>query len=264
MSDSAPVQQFPQPLTKEAATWAITSLAARPARLSAIVIDDLIDRIVSGEYPPDTLLPPEPVLCQTFDVSRSVVREALKMLEEKGLVTVRQGQGTLVADPGEWNLLDPAVLAAVVRHDEQREVVDDVSQVRAALEGRMAARAATMRTDGDLRLLRGLARELEEALALDDIPRYLRLDARIHDELMRISGNRLARAVVHSIHEQAKLSSGYNDPTVEELRYTHRGHLAIFDQIEAGDTEGAAEAMREHIISMWHRKRERSVRPKTL
>src|SRR5579872_502849 len=111
MSDSVPTQQLPQPVTGDAATWAIASLVARPARLSAIVISELIDRIVSGEYSPGSLLPPEPALCQLFDVSRSVVREALKVLEEKGLVTVRQGQGTLVAGPGEWNLLDPAVLA---------------------------------------------------------------------------------------------------------------------------------------------------------
>jgi GntR family transcriptional regulator, galactonate operon transcriptional repressor len=253
MSDAVPAQRLPQSLPDGGTTWTIQSLAARPARLSAVVIQVLVNRIVSGEYLSEALLPPEPALCQSFEVSRSVVREALKVLEEKGLVTVRQGHGTLVADSGEWNLLDPIVLAAMVRHDEQREVVDDLVEVRAALEARMAARAASSRTDDDLRRLRELVRELGEALEED--PRYLALDTRFHDELMRIPSNRLARAVVHSIHDQARSSAWYNDHTAEDLRFTHRGHLAILEQIEAGDQDGAAEAMRQHIISMWHRKR---------
>lgn len=257
MSDVVPAPRLPQPLPDGRATWTIESLAARPLRLSAVVIEVLVNRIVSGEYPPDGLLPPEPVLCQSFEVSRSVVREALKVLQEKGLVTVRQGHGTLIADFGEWNLLDPVVLAAVVRHDQQREVVDDLVEVRAALEARMAARAALARTDDDLRRLRELVQALGEALEED--PRYLVLDTRFHDELMRISSNRLARAVVHSIHEQARSSAWYNDHTAEDLRFTHRGHLAILEQIEAGDEDGAAEAMRQHIISMWHRKRRGSL-----
>jgi GntR family transcriptional regulator, galactonate operon transcriptional repressor len=257
MSDVVPTQRLPQPLPDGQATWTMESLAARPARLSAVVIDVLVDRIVSGEYSPDGLLPPEPALCRSFEVSRSVVREALKVLQEKGLVIVRQGHGTLVAAFGEWNLLDPVVLAAVVRHDEQREVVDDLVEVRAALEARMAARAASTRTDGDLWRLRELVQELGEALG--DDPRYLALDTRFHDELMRISSNRLARAVVHSIHDQARSSAWYHDHTAEDLRFTHRGHLAILEQIEASDQDGAAEAMRQHIISMWHRKRRGSL-----
>jgi DNA-binding FadR family transcriptional regulator len=254
MSDPAPARQLP-PLPDDGAAW---TLAGRPARLSVVVIDVLADRIVSGEYPPGCLLPPEPALCRSFDVSRSVVREALKALDEKGLVTVRQGHGTLVADPENWNLLDPVVLAAVVRHDEQCQVIDDLVEVRATLEASMAARAAALRTDADLQHLRGLVRELEAAMG--ELAPYRALDTRFHDELMRISGNRLARAIVHSIHEQARSSAGYNDQAIDDLRVTHRGHVAILAQIESGDQTGAATAMREHIISMWQRKRERSVR----
>src|SRR5690349_17403486 len=82
--------------------WPVRSLAGRPARLSVVVVGVLADAIVSGRYPSGSLLPPEPALCQSFDVSRSVVREALKALEEKGLVHARQGHGTTITPPDEW------------------------------------------------------------------------------------------------------------------------------------------------------------------
>src|SRR5947209_6052906 len=79
--------------------------SARPARLAIPVVAALVDRIVGGAIPPGALLPPEPVLCASFGVSRSVIREGVKMLEEKGLARARQGQGTTVAPADEWNLL---------------------------------------------------------------------------------------------------------------------------------------------------------------
>ena len=68
----------------------------RPASLGKALTGELVERIVRGVHPPGSSLPPEPVLCETFSVSRTVVREAVKILQEKGLVQVRQGAGTMV------------------------------------------------------------------------------------------------------------------------------------------------------------------------
>ena len=67
--------------------------AGRPANLASALAAELVGRIVGGRHPPGTSLPPEPALCQTFSVSRTVVREAVKMLQEKGLVQVPDGVG---------------------------------------------------------------------------------------------------------------------------------------------------------------------------
>jgi DNA-binding FadR family transcriptional regulator len=257
MPDQLPVQRFRTSRDEAAPAPTPPAPAARPARLSVVVIEVLVDRIVAGDYPPGGLLPPEPVLCQSFEVSRSVVREALKLLEEKGLVTVRRGHGTVVTEAEDWNLMDPVVLAATVRHDETRVVIDDLVEVRAALEADMAARAATMCTPAELGQLHALVDELGAVLA--EPARYLAVDIRFHDELMRISGNRLARAVVRAIHEQARSSAGYADPYPEDLKLTHRGHLTILERIEAKDRDGAAEAMRDHIVSMWRCRRRRGL-----
>src|SRR3954470_6032425 len=136
------------------------SMSKRPARLSVLVVEAIVDAIVSGRYPPGTLLPPEPVLCQSFDVSRSVVREAMKLLEEKGLARARQGHGTTVSPPDEWNMLDPAVLEAAIRADETMEILHALVEVRVALESAMARTAAQSMGEADLAELGKLVEEM--------------------------------------------------------------------------------------------------------
>ena len=95
-----------------------TGYVARPARhrppLSVAVIEQLCTHdIVTERYRPGTALPSADSLCDTFRVSRTVIREAITSLAEKGLVAPRQGWGTIVLDPSHWSLLDPMVLDAL-------------------------------------------------------------------------------------------------------------------------------------------------------
>ena len=122
----------------------------RPTRLSAAVLSTIIDNIVSGALLPDSALPNERELCEAFGVSRSVIRESVKVLEEKGLVRVKQGQGTTVTAPEQWNLLDPLVLEASIRFDETLRTLDDLIDVRVGLESQMTRRAAQVMSDGQL------------------------------------------------------------------------------------------------------------------
>ena len=152
------------------------------------MISVLVDEIISGRYPSGSLLPPEPELCRSFDVSRSVVREAMKALEEKGLARARQGRGTTITSPNEWNLLDPIVLEATIRADDTMEVLDELVDVRAALESDMARAAARLMSDADLAELKVLLVELHGQV--HDAARYQETDTRYHDVIMRCSGNR--------------------------------------------------------------------------
>src|SRR5689334_23308752 len=70
----------------------------RSGRLGDTVVTYLVDRIVAGEYEVDSALPTEPELCEEFGVSRTVVRESIKLLEEKGLVRATPGRGTRVLE----------------------------------------------------------------------------------------------------------------------------------------------------------------------
>ena len=245
-----------QHLPGDGKTWTIASLAARPARLSEVLVSVLVDRIVSGEYPSGHLLPPEPTLCQSFDVSRSVVREAVKVLEEKGLARARQGHGTTITSSDEWNLLDPVVLDAAIRHDDTMQVLDDVVEVRAALECDMVRAAAQRMTSADLEELGRLLRELESEITTPE--RYYETDTRYHDFILRCSGNRLGRSIIRSIHPYARASSRYSPPAEEEdLRQSQQGHAAIYQHLARRDGEGAAAAMEEHITGSWTVRKQR-------
>src|SRR6476646_7681953 len=89
----------------------------RPGRLAEVVVDDLARQIVGGQHAENDVLPNEPALCDQFGMSRTVVREALKMLEERGLVRIEQGRGTTVQPRGSWDLLDSVVLRLALAHD---------------------------------------------------------------------------------------------------------------------------------------------------
>ena len=251
VSDSPEVGRASRPLPDDGNGW---SIAGRPARLSVVVVDALVDAIVSGRYPSGSLLPPEPVLCQSFDVSRSVVREAMKLLEEKGLARARQGHGTTISPPDEWNMLDPAVLDAAIRADETMQILDALVDVRVALESAMARTAAQSMSDADLAELGELLEEMTSQL--HDPERYLATDARYHDFIMRCSGNRLGRSVIRTIHPHARASSRYNPPADEEsIQLAHAGHTAIYEQLRRRDPEAAAAAMQEHIRKTWRLRR---------
>src|SRR3954453_14038228 len=122
----------------------------RPGRLASVVVEELVHAIVSGKLGEGEILPTEPTLCEEFGFSRTVIREALKLLEERGLVRVEQGRGTTVQPRDAWNLLDPVVLAIALAHDREMSLLGNLVAVRAVLEREMAAAAASRLTAEEL------------------------------------------------------------------------------------------------------------------
>ena len=170
---------------------AMTAWPRRPARLGHAVVATLAGQVVSGALPEGAALPPEPVLGETFGVSRSVIRESLKVLEEKSLVVVRQGYGTTVQGRDQWQLLDPLVLKAVIEFDSTLAIFDDLIEVRATLESQMARRAANRLTEAQLNELKAYLDHLDGLIP--DPMEYGRAELAYHDAITRFSGNQLAR-----------------------------------------------------------------------
>lgn len=225
----------------------------RPARLAVAVIEELVDRVVSGAFPAGSTLPTEHALCEAFGVSRSVVREAIKSLETMGLVRVQQGQGTTARPLSDWELLNPTVLSAVVRRDAELSILDDLVDVRRALESQMAAQAAAKADAEERGLVTARMRELHEAI--DDAERYGRADVAFHDAILAASGNRLGRAIIHVLTEQAYRSLRYiGEPTIEERRLSNVAHEEIHDAVVLGDEQRAATLMDDHILGAWLRR----------
>jgi GntR family galactonate operon transcriptional repressor len=240
-------------------TGSLRPVGERPSRRADAVVSDLLERIVSGDLRPADLVPTEPSLCEAYSVSRTVAREAVKTLEEKGLLTARQGIGTLVSPQEAWNLLDPEVLAAIVRHDEEYDVLDQLIVVRTVLESALAREAAHRRTEQDLRELNELMDELDTCVR--EPGRMDQVDVAFHERIMLASGNQLGRAIVKTVHAEARRSIRYSgNVSVGDREHTNRQHRAVLDAITAGDSELSASLMMEHISDAWRRRRPRSAR----
>ncbi|HST82286.1 MAG TPA: FadR/GntR family transcriptional regulator [Kineosporiaceae bacterium] len=224
----------------------------RSGRLGDVVVAHLVDRVVSGAYPPGTSLPIESELCDEFNVSRTVVRESIKLIEEKGLAKATPGRGTRVLDPKGWNLLDPVVLEAQIRHDIA--ILDDLVSVRAALECDMAAACARKITPDQAEALRSQAEVLADCV--NDYERYSAEDVTFHEMIMLASGNRLGHAIIRSVHGEARRSHRYQgEPSPEELAQSLAEHQQIYQMIVNGDAIGASAVMRTHILMSWAARR---------
>ncbi|WP_341716297.1 FadR/GntR family transcriptional regulator [Micromonospora sp. FIMYZ51] len=224
--------------------------ARRPTNLARAVTAELVERIVRGVHPSGTALPPEPILCETFSVSRTVVREAVKILQEKGLVQVRQGAGTMVTPASMWDMLDELVLAATIAKDEDLAILDDLVVTRRLLESDMANVAARRADPQTIDRLRAQVDRMDELV--DDHVTYHEHDRAFHDTIMQTSGNRIARAVVRALESQVVNTARYMGRTERALCVaSNRGHRRIYERIAAHDPDGAAEAMFHHITEAW-------------
>jgi len=222
----------------------------RPVNLTSALAGELVGRIVRGIYPPGTALPPEPALCESFSVSRTVVREAVKMLQEKGLVHVRQGSGTTVMPPAMWSMLDELVLGATIAEADGLDVLDDLVVTRRLLESDMANVAARLADDDVVRRLGQIVDRMDELVG--DPVAYVEQDRLFHDTIMRTSGNRIARAVVHALESQVVNTTRYMGQHRRELCVaSNRGHRMIYERIAAHDPAGASQALFTHITEAW-------------
>jgi len=224
--------------------------ARRPANLPGALAGELVGRIVRGQWAPGSAMPSEPALCESYSVSRTVVREAVKMLQEKGLVQVRRGSGTVVNPQVMWNMLDELVLTASIAEDSGLDVLDDLVVTRRILESDMANVAAR---DADQAVVHELERlvDLMDEL-VDDPTAYAVQDRAFHDLIMLTSGNRISRAVVRALESQVVNTARYLGEVRRDLCVaSNQGHRNIYLRIAAHDPEGASAAMFTHITEAW-------------
>lgn len=231
-----------------------TTPRPRRERLAHGVVSSLIEAVVSGAVGVGEALPPEPLLAETYGVSRSTVREAVKLLEAKGLVEIRQGHGTVVRPDEDWNLLEADVLAAAVRHEQGLAVLDELVRVRASLESMLAIEAATHASDDDLAEIAALHARMEGEIAAPHL--FIETDVLFHDRIMRAARSRLASSIVRTVHDEARTSALYaGNPTPEGCRVSNDEHAEILARLLARDPAGAATATSDHITRAWDRRR---------
>ena len=229
----------------------------RPARFQTVVAEELAHEIIGGSAPAGAVLPAEPLLGDRFGFSRTVIREALKLLEERGLVRVEQGRGTTVQPREAWNLLDPFVIRIALSYDEDLALLDNLIAVRRVLEREMARAAAARLTDEELAALVANLEQMEASY--DDYARFRDFDLSFHEIVMKASGNDVGQTIVRTIHTHAgtlrPIAAAQSRP---ELERTATEHRAIYEALAARDGEAAGERIAAHIDFAWADRKRRS------
>ena len=226
----------------------------RPRSLALELVASLSERIRDGRLGVGAKIPTEAAIMAEFDVSRTVVREALSKLQAAGLVETRHGIGTFVLGLGE----DAGFKISHEQYSTLQDVVA-VLELRIGLETEAAALAAQRRTDANLEAMRRALDAL--GAALEQGEDAVAADFQFHQEIARATQNDhfadLMTTLGSRIIPRARLEpvQAMTDERREYLRRVNGEHESIFDAIETQDAEGARAAMRTHLANSRERRR---------
>jgi DNA-binding FadR family transcriptional regulator len=222
-----------------------TKLRGSTKPLWVDLLEVLVEQIVEGVYAPGQLIPTESELGATYGVSRSVVRETIKVLVEKNLIRIDRGNGTVVAERKDWRSLDAIVLAARLRGPEKEQVLHELFVLRRSLEPELAALAASSATADDVIRLSMAVNEL--SCLVEDPERYETADLAFHQAIVQMSGIGLAQELFMAISEPLTVSRKLTNQISGAVENAHSHHLLIFDAIRSGDAAAARDTMQRHI-----------------
>lgn len=212
-------------------------------RVHRHVVKTLAQRILGGEFAPGAALPPEPDLCETFNISRSAVREAIKVLDSKGMVTTRPRTGTLVRAREEWNLLDPDVLAWSMELQPSAELVLSLIEARQVIEPAAARLAALRATASDIAPMEDAFIRMSRFKSTQDFEAFNKADIDFHTALLRASGNIVFQQLSNTIGAALAYSFRLTISRAREPGASLPNHGEVIERIRMRDSIGAFESM---------------------
>lgn len=213
-------------------------------RVSEQVAGQIEKRILDGELHSGDRLPTERELAEQFQVSRTAVREAMKMLTQKGLVDMRPGRGTIVIDGAHKAMQHSIDLVMKLKLGEVGGS-DRLVEVREILEVEIAGLAAARATDKEIAAMHAAVKVMDESL--DDADAYIVADNNFHAALAEATQNTLililVNSIVHLLSEQRKQIFETGDgPRRGQIH-----HKRILESIVKHDPAAARAAMRAHL-----------------
>jgi DNA-binding GntR family transcriptional regulator len=193
------------------------------------VAERLRQRIFAHQLAPGARID-EQALAIDYGISRTPLREALKVLAAEGLVTLRPRRGCFVTEISEQDL-------------------DDIFPLMAMLEGRCALEATTRAQPEDLARLDALHAELQRFAEGNEIEHFFEVNQAFHYQIQEMSGNRRLRQVIQDLRKVLKLTRLFSLSIDGRVQQSLAEHAIILAAIKAGDAAGAQVAMHDHILS---------------
>lgn len=193
------------------------------------VAELLRQRIYAHELSPGTWID-EQALAASFGISRTPMREALKVLASEGLVRLEPRRGCYVAELSEQDL-------------------DEIFPVMALLEGRVAFEAASKASDADIERLATIHEQLEQYAAANDADRFFEANQAFHSALQEIAGNRWLKQMIDDARKVIKLTRRDSLRLEGRLKQSLTEHRAILKGLRERDPDAAGRAMHDHLLS---------------
>jgi GntR family transcriptional repressor for pyruvate dehydrogenase complex len=218
------------------------SLRIPRERLYQYVANHIQDLIVAGELRTGDKLPPEPELCETYGVSRTVIREATKSLAERGLLSIEPGRGTFIATVSAQTFSDTFGLFVKTSEIPAANLIE----IRELLEVKIAELAAVRANPEVLTHMNQAIEDMEEHL--NSVEKFIHADHEFHMALARATRNEIFPALIDSLVDglQHVRRASILDVPAGPMR-AQGFHRRIFECVEKGDARGAAEVMQQHL-----------------
>ncbi len=203
-------------------------------------------KIMSRELEPLSLLPNEDELCKMFEVSRTVIREAIRFMDAKGLVEARPRIGTRICEPSKWILTDSLLMQWRIESDPNISLIEDLVELRSVIEPKAAGLAAKRATDQQIDKM---FEALEIMKNAQDIDAQIEADIAFHLSILEACGNEL---MISSLRPVIVSTLG---PTfrrymkdMEEAKQSIPVHAAVITAIKKRDPSTATKAMHKAIV----------------
>lgn len=205
---------------------------------------DAIGRaVVSGEFPAGA-----PVLLERLEerlgVSRTVVREAVRVLESMNLVRSRRRVGVMVLPQSEWSVFDPRVIRWRLDGPERLDQLASISQLRRAVEPLAARLATSHATPGQVAALSSSAAGMAHTARIPDLMTYLEHDVTFHATLLQASGNEMFAALAPAVREVLAGRTHHDLMPAQPEPQAVKWHGEVASAIAAGDPDAAEATMR--------------------
>ncbi|EWH09811.1 GntR family transcriptional regulator [Catenovulum agarivorans DS-2] len=211
--------------------------------LSQRMVAELGRAIVCGEYTSETGLPSEADLCEQFGVSRTAVREAVKMLSAKGLITSRQRQGISVLPKSSWNLLDSEVLSWSLKGEVSLQVIREYLQMRKGIEPQAAALAAQTADVHAIAKIEQAVGKMRIAAESGDPKAELEADIEFHISVLLATKNRFYIHMKEFTSTALRASIQFTSPVKADPIAVVEEHEKIYQAIKSGNSERARNIM---------------------
>jgi len=210
------------------------------------LVESLGRSIVAGKFDSKSF-PTEAELASQHGTSRSVTREAVKMLTAKGLLRARPRQGTSVTSESHWNLLDPDVLRWLLERKFSLPLLKEFTEMRLAIEPAAVALAATRADEATLARIEASLERMKTADRGEGDA--VEADIAFHTALLGASGNRFLANLDQLVNTALRISIRFTN-SIKGRSASIPQHEEVLNAVRAGDAERASTAMRVLILDV--------------